>query len=93
MSEQLNEAKAGIGLGVNKFFNSGFDPFNVYAIGKIVLPPINDKCNLSFGTNIGYGVFNDKYETNQGTFKADKVYSVKVFVKFDYKNFLLIYPL
>ncbi|MDR1244922.1 MAG: hypothetical protein LBJ98_02970 [Endomicrobium sp.] len=89
VSEQLNKAKAGIGLGVNKFFNSDFDPFNVYAIGKIVCPPINDKCNLSFGTNLGYGVFNSKYETAQGTFKADKVYSVKVFVKFDYKNFFV----
>jgi hypothetical protein len=89
VSEQLNKAKAGIGLGVNKFFNSDFDPFNVYVIGKIVWPPINDKCNLSFGTNLGYGVFDDKYEIAQGTFKADKVYSVKVFVKFDYKNFFV----
>jgi hypothetical protein len=38
---------------------------------------------------IGYGVFNDKYETDKGTFKADKVYSVKIFVKFDYKNFFV----
>jgi hypothetical protein len=29
------------------------------------------------------------YETAQGKFKADKVYSVKVFVKFDYKNFFI----
>jgi hypothetical protein len=68
---------------------SDFDPFNVYAIGKIVLPSINDKYEFSFGTNLGYGVFNDKYETTQGTFKADKVYSAKIFVKFDYKNFFV----
>jgi hypothetical protein len=53
---QLNEPRLGIGLGVNKFFNSNFgfsdfDPFNIYVIGKIVSPPINDTCNLSFGTN------------------------------------------
>jgi hypothetical protein len=87
--EQLNKAKAGIGLGINKFFNSDFNPFNIYVIGKIVLSPINDKCKLSFGTNLGYGVFDDKYETAQGTFKADKVYSVKLFVKLDYKNFFV----
>jgi hypothetical protein len=89
VSEQLNKAKAGIGLGVNKFFNSDFDPFNVYAIGKVVWPPINDKCNLSFGANLGYGIFNSKYETAQGTFKADKVYSIKIFMKFCYKNFFV----
>jgi hypothetical protein len=85
---QEDKAKIGIGLGVNKFFNSDFDPFNVYAIGKIVLPA-NDKCEFSFGTNLGYGVFNDKYETTQGTFKADKVYSLKIFMKIDYKNFFV----
>jgi hypothetical protein len=58
-------------------------------IGKIVLPPINDTCNLSFGTNLGYGVFNDRYESEKGTFKADKVYSLKLFVKLDYKNFFV----
>jgi hypothetical protein len=89
VSEQLNKAKAGIGLGVTKFFNSDFDPFNVYAIGKIVLPPINDKCGFSLGMNLGYGIFNDKYETSLGTFKADKVYSAKIFVKLDYKNFFV----
>jgi hypothetical protein len=34
VSEQPNEPKTGIGLGINKFFNNDFDPFNVYAIGK-----------------------------------------------------------
>jgi hypothetical protein len=85
---QEDKSKMGIGLGVNKFFNSDFDPFNVYAIWKIVLP-VNDKSEFSFGTNFGYGIFNDKYETAKGTFKADKVYSAKIFVKFDYKNFFV----
>jgi hypothetical protein len=31
----------------------------------------------------------NKYETAKGTFKADKVYSAKIFVKFDYKNFFV----
>jgi hypothetical protein len=89
LSECESDVKTSIGLGVNKFFNSDFDPdfdpFNVYAIGKIVLP-VYDKGEFSFGTNVGYGIFNSKYETAQETFKADKVYSVKVFVKFGYKN-------
>jgi hypothetical protein len=85
---QLDDVRMGIGLGVNKFFNSDFDPFNVYVIGKTVLP-INDKCNFSLGTNLGYGVFNSKYETMQVTSKADKVYSIKIFMKFCYKNFFV----
>jgi hypothetical protein len=86
---QLDDVRMGIGLGVNKFFNSDFDPFNIYVIGKIVLPPINDKCNFSLGTNLGYGVFNGKYETMKVTSKADKVYSLKLFIKLDYKNFFV----
>jgi hypothetical protein len=31
-----------------------------------------------------------KYETAQGMLKADRAYSLKLFIKFDYKNFLLI---
>jgi hypothetical protein len=85
---QEDKGKMGIGLGVNKFFNSDFDPFNVYAIWKVVLS-VNDKNEFSFGTNFGYGIFNDKYETAKGTFKSDKVYSAKFFVKFDYKNFFV----
>jgi hypothetical protein len=82
--------RMGVGLGVNKFFNSDFDPFNVYAILKANLP-INHEAGdgFSFGANLGYGIFNDKYETVQGTFKADKVYSAKFFVKLDYKNFFI----
>ncbi|MDR2818209.1 MAG: hypothetical protein LBB37_02055 [Endomicrobium sp.] len=57
---QEDKTKMGIGLGLNKFFNSDFDPFNMYAIWKI-----NDKCEFSFGTNFGYGIFNDKYETEK----------------------------
>jgi hypothetical protein len=89
IAKRGNKERAGIGLGVNKFFNSDFDPFNVYAIGKIVVPSINNKYEFSLGTNLGYGVFNSKYETTQGTFKIDKVYSVKIYVKFDYKNFFV----
>jgi hypothetical protein len=85
---QEDKTKMGIGLGLNKFFNSDFDPFNVYAIWKIVLPA-NDKCEFSFGTNFGYGIFNDKYKTAKEAFKSDKVYSAKIFVKFDYKNFFV----
>jgi hypothetical protein len=40
VSEQSDEVRAGIVLGVNKFLGSDFDPFNVYAIGKIVVPSI-----------------------------------------------------
>jgi hypothetical protein len=62
----------------------------VYAIGKIVVPSINViGYNLSLGINLGYGVFNDKYETTQGTFKADRVYSIKLFARLDYKNFFI----
>jgi hypothetical protein len=85
---QEDKGRMGVGLGVNKFFNNDFDPFNVYAIWKVALS-INEKSGISLGTNFGYGIFNDKYETKQGTFKADKVYSAKVFVKFDYKNFFV----
>jgi hypothetical protein len=74
---------------VNKFFNSDFDPFNVYAIGKVVVPSLNDRYNLYLGINLGYGVFNDKYETEKGTFKTDRVYSIKLFAKLDYKNFFV----
>jgi hypothetical protein len=80
--------KTSVGLGLNKFFNSDFDPFNMYAIWKTVLPA-NDKCEFSFGTKFGYGIFNDKYETAKGTFKAEKVYSIKLFVKLDYKDFFI----
>jgi hypothetical protein len=86
---QEDKSKMGIGLGVNKFFNSDFDPFNVYAIWKIALS-VNEESGISFGTNFGYDIFNDKYETAQGTFKANNVYSAKLFVKFDYKISLLI---
>jgi hypothetical protein len=55
---QEDKSKMGIGLGINKFFNSDFDPFDMYAIWKIVLP-VNDKCEFSFGTNFGYGIFNE----------------------------------
>ena len=72
----------GIVLGINKFFNSDFDPFNVYLILKIALL-INNKSGISFGTNFGYGIFNDKYETLQGTFKSNNVCSTKFFVKFE----------
>jgi hypothetical protein len=85
---QEDKTKMGIGLGVNKFFNSDFDPFNMYLIWKIALP-VNDESDFSFGTNFGYGIFNDKYKTVKGTFKADKVYSAKFFVKVDYKNFFI----
>jgi hypothetical protein len=81
-------ARIGVGLGVNKFFSSDFDPFNVYAIWKIALP-VNEESGISLGINFGYGIFNDKYETEKGTFKANKVYSAKLFVKFDYKNFFI----
>jgi hypothetical protein len=84
---QEKKGRMGVGLGVNKFFNSDFDPFNVYAIWKTVLPPINDKYELSFGMNLGYGILNNKYKTAKETFKADTVYSAKFFVKFEYKNF------
>jgi hypothetical protein len=93
LSEHESDVKTSIGLGVNKFFNSDFDPFNVYAILKAALPinSINDKAKdgWSLGTNLGYGVFNSKYETAQGTFKADKVYSIKIFMEFCYKNFFV----
>jgi hypothetical protein len=85
---QEDKGRMGVGLGINKFFNSDFDPLNTYLIWKITLP-VNDESDFSLGTNTGYGIFNDKYETTQGTFKADKVYSAKVFVKFDYKNFFI----
>jgi hypothetical protein len=72
----------GIVLGINKFFNSDFDPFNACAIGKIPVL-FNDESGISFGLNVGYGIFNDKYETAEGTFKANNVYSTKFFVKFE----------
>ena len=83
-----NTARIGIGLGVNKFFNSDFDPFNAYAIGKIAVL-FNDEIGISFGLNVGYGIFNNKYENIKGTFKADKTCSKKLFVEFDYKNFFI----
>jgi hypothetical protein len=93
LSEHESDVKTSVGLGVNKFFNSAFDPFNVYAILKATLSinSVNDKAKdgLSFGTNLGYGIFNSKYETAQGKFKADKVYSIKIFMKFCYKNFFV----
>jgi hypothetical protein len=61
----------------------------VYAIGKVVVPSLNNKYEFSLGANLGYGVFNSKYETMQGTFKADKVYSIKLFIKLDCKNFFV----
>jgi hypothetical protein len=51
--------------------------------------PVNEESGISFETNFGYGIFNDKYETAQATFKANNVYSAKLFVKFDYKNFFI----
>jgi hypothetical protein len=83
--EQLDKSKFGIGLGMNKFFYSSFNPFNVYAIWKVVFPPINDKCTISVGSNYGYGILNDKYEdeATQETFKVDKVYSIKLFLRVD----------
>jgi hypothetical protein len=34
----------------------------VYAIGKVVVPSLNNKYEFSLGANLGYGVFNSKYE-------------------------------
>lgn len=51
--------------------------------------PINDESGISFGANFGYGVFKDKRVNTRGTFEANKVYSTKVFIKFDYKNFII----
>jgi hypothetical protein len=86
--EQEDKGRTGVGVGINKFFNSDFNPFNVYAIWKIALP-VNKEDSILYGVNLGYGVFNDKYETTKGTFKVDKVYSAKIFVKFDCKNFII----
>jgi uncharacterized protein YxeA len=90
LSAQEDDVKTSVGLGINKFFNSDFDPFNVYAILKATLLTSHKaEDGLSLGASLGCGVFNYKYETTKETFKTDKVYSAKVFVKLDYKNFFV----